>query len=470
MNKRVIFSFLMGSSIFLSTTCCSYGVNPGEKSTAGTASYVTGLTQGEQVISASDAFTGWASYQGNSDLTGAAVSTPSKPGGYGGTVYTVNTRSALLSALSAGNARIIYIDGIIDMTEGMLPSSGKGSTPGLDAFIAKYTAEAVSANSLGSEYVVTSYSAWKTLYASKVSYTANPSGSIVTVQKYLANKWKSQIQIPVKSNTTIIGLSASSGIKGGTLIISGVQNVVVRNLLIQDAYDPFPAIEANDGLNANYDAISIQKSKYVWIDHCTLEDTLAISDEGLDSVTTSDGVMTKWQTYDGLCDITKANDFVTVSWCLFKNHDKTMLIGSSDSDTGDQNHQTITLHHNYFLNCRQRLPMVRFATIHIYNNYYGMDGSAGRSNSYAVGVRKDCQIVAEENYFASGIAYAFKDSYGVVYSAGNILESGVGSTTAMSSSKPWEPTAYYSYTLHQAANVPALVSQYAGAGKLSVQK
>ena len=470
MKKKLIFILFLGFSVFLGTTCCSYGVNPADKNTSGSASYVSGLTEGEQVITASDAFTGWASYQGTSDLSGAAVSAPSTVGGYGGDVYTVNTRSALLSALSAGNARIIYIDGMIDMTDGMLPSSGKGSTSGLDAFIAQYTAEAVSANSLSSEYVVTSYSAWKTLYASKVTYTENPSGSIVTVQKYLANKWKNQIQIPVKSNTTIIGLSASSRIKGGTLIISGVQNVVVRNLHIQDAYDPFPALEANDGLNANYDAISIQNSKYVWIDHCTLEDTLALSDEDLDSVTTSDGVKTKWQTYDGLCDITKANDFVTVSWCLFKNHDKTMLIGSSDTATGDRNHQTITLHHNYFLNCRQRLPMVRFATIHIYNNYYGMDGKAGRSNSYAVGVRKDCQIVAEENYFASGIAYAFKDSYGVVYSASNILEPGVGSTTTMNSLKPWEPASYYSYALHQAANVPALVSQYAGAGKLLVRQ
>ncbi|AEJ18226.1 pectate lyase family protein [Gracilinema caldarium] len=460
-------------SILVGTSCCSYGINSVETAKENTnfgGTIVSGLSEKELVISPNDSSSGWVSYKGSADLAGDSVTPPSSPGGYGGIIYTVNNRAELLAALSSGSARIIYITSMIDMTEGMLPSSGNESSNDLDAFIAKYTAEAISSYSLSSDYNATSYSAWKRLYASKVMYTNNPSGDIVKVHNYLVNKWKSKIQIPVKSNTTIIGISSGCGIKGGTLVINNVQNVIIRNLLLQDAYDPFPALEANDGLNANYDGISIQQSKYIWIDHCTLEDTLARSDNDFDSVTTSDGTKTKWQVYDGLCDITKTNDFVTISWCVFKNHDKTMLIGSSDSYTADINHQTITLHHNYFLNCRQRLPMVRFATIHIYNNLYFMDATAGRTNSYAIGVRKDCSIVAENNYFAKGISYGFKDSYGRVYNGNNIFEEGVQNSSNFTSTRPWEPSMYYEYDIHLANNIPNLVMRYAGAGVLTVQK
>ena len=51
-----------------------------------------------------------------------------------------------------------------------------------------------------------------------------------------------------------------------------------------------------------------------------------------------DGEMMKWQVHDGLLDITNESDFVTVSWCILRNHDKTQLIGSSDKKTGDANH------------------------------------------------------------------------------------------------------------------------------------
>ncbi len=40
-----------------------------------------------------------------------------------------------------------------------------------------------------------------------------------------------------------------------------------------------------------------------------------------------------YQLHDGLLDITNASDLVTVSWNRFLNHDKVMLIGSSDSAT-----------------------------------------------------------------------------------------------------------------------------------------
>jgi pectate lyase len=452
--------------LFLS---CAFGTNnvyQAESYSSGGILVAPDLSDKELTITPADIPTGWASYKGKYDLTGAIVSPPESPGGYGGKVVTVNNRSDLLSALNAGEARVIFIDGFIDMTEGILPAKAKETSSGLNNFIANYTNEAVSMYNLNPYFAVSTYEEWKKLYASKINYASNPSGDIVVLQKYLANKWKNIIQLPVKSNTTIIGVSEGSGIKGCSFQINSVQNVIIRNLTLQDAYDPFPVFEANDGLNANYDLINIQQSKYIWIDHCTLEDTLAVSDEDLDIVTTSDGIKTKWQVYDGLCDITKTNDFITVSWCEFKNHDKTMLIGNSDTYTADHLHQTITLHHNYFLNCRQRLPMVRFATLHIYNNYFVMDSSSGRINSYAIGVRKDSRIVSEHNYFGKGITYAFKDSYGTVSSLHDMLVEGVSIASILSTSESWSPQKYYNYTYHEAQVIPNIVIHFAGANKM----
>ena len=82
------------------------------------------------------------------------------------------------------------------------------------------------------------------------------------------------IVVPVASNTTIIRLSKSSGIKGGSLLLKNVQNIAIRNMKIEDAFDPFPDIEKNDGFNAQYDGVSIESSKNIWVDHCHFKDTV----------------------------------------------------------------------------------------------------------------------------------------------------------------------------------------------------
>ena len=50
-----------------------------------------------------------------------------------------------------------------------------------------------------------------------------------------------------------------------------------------------------------------------------------------------------FQWHDGECDITNGSDLVTVSWNRFTDHDKTMLIGGSDSaSASDRNRLRIT--------------------------------------------------------------------------------------------------------------------------------
>ena len=61
---------------------------------------------------------------------------------------------------------------------------------------------------------------------------------------------------------------------------------------------------------------------------------------------------------------------MTVSWCRFSRHDKTMLIGGSDRHVDDEGHLRVTLHHNLWEDCAERTPRVRFGRVHVANNLF----------------------------------------------------------------------------------------------------
>ena len=90
---------------------------------------------------------------------------------------------------------------------------------------------------------------------------------------------------------------------------------------------------------------------------------------------------------------------VTVSWNRFENHDKLMLIGSSDSAAADRNKLRVTLHHNLFSGIGQRAPRVRFGQVHVYNNFYRITNEENYQYSWGVGV--ESQTYAENNFFAT---------------------------------------------------------------------
>lgn len=421
---------------------------------------VNPTTPTEEVIKASDTPTGYASV----DWTSTAGASSSK-------VVTVSTRADLVNYAGQGGY-LIYVNGMIDMSEGMLPSVGGGSNEKLDAFVKTTTTSLNSSDSTTYPVVYETYEAYKNAYAAACSKTTedgdrNSSATTVSATMWGLNAaYGKIIKLTIKSNTTIIGLTSSSGIKGGTISINGVSNVAIRNLDISDAYDPFPHHEENDGYNAQHDGITIQGStSNIWIDRCTFSDTLALS-----YVMSGGTLQEKWQTYDGTCDIKNTGKYITVSNCKFYNHDKTMLIGSSDSD-GDNTVRQVTLHNNYFLNCGQRLPMVRNTTIHIYNNYYDMNSDKYYSSQYAVGVRQNCIVYAENNYFGSGIKYSFKDSYGKLYLSGNTDNSSSGYNSTVTGSTLFSAAVgAYSYTPVSAEEAKTYATTKAGSGVLSVER
>lgn len=374
----------------------------------------------------------------------------------------VTTKRELKSALRKGG--VIYVSGMIDLSEGMLPEVGGGSTAALDEFVKEKSSGKYS-----------TYKAFMDAYVAACTGGTDDTSSgskkspMYGVQHDLYYAYRDKIYVRIPSNTVLIGIDGASGFMGGSIMIDGVSNVVLRNLVIQDGYDPFPHHEANDGYNAEYDAVAVDNAKNVWIDHCTFADTKTVT-----HVRTGGSLDEKWQTYDGLCDITNASANITISYCKFMNHDKTMLIGSSDSESISNKSRTVTLHHNYFYNCGQRLPMVRLTTVHAYNNYFDVDKSAPYKSQYALGVRYNALIQSEANYYGSGTGYSMSghaSKQGSVYSVGDIDKSANG---RKSGQFVFSKTALfelpYSYAAIPAEDVPEFVKAQAGSGVLPVER
>ena len=199
------------------------------------------------------------------------------------------------------------------------------------------------------------------------------------------------ITVHVPSNTSIIGMD-NAKLKGVNLVLDS-DNVIIRNIQFESPYDYFPSWDPNDGpegnWNSQYDSICIKGGTHIWIDHSSFQD-------GPETVEKYFG--RKYEHRDGLVDITNEADYITISYSTFENHNKTMLIGSSDSKISDEGKLHVTLHHNYFHNVVQRLPRVRFGQVHVYNNYFASDTTNGEyAYAYALGVGKNSQIYAESN-------------------------------------------------------------------------
>jgi len=437
-NYKKQFALLAGSVFTLG---CFMSCQSAPKSSINPVEYIN--TVPSVVVSSSDTATGFANVTLQSE-----------------NAVTVTNKAEFLEALAQGG--LIYVDGMIDLSEGYMPSVAGGSTEKLDALVAA-----------NSDFA--NYAEYKAAYVGSCTAATNDKSSKDPKSEYGATMWalnnayKKIIRPTILSNTTIIGISEGSGFKGGTFIISKVENVVFRNLVIQDAYDPFPHHEENDGFNSQHDNICIQDGSHnIWIDHCTFYDTL-----GIEKVTIADGSEEKYQTYDGLLDMkSKGTTDITVSYCKFYNHDKTMLIGSSDTELKDGN-RSVTLHHNLFINCGQRLPMVRQTNLHAYNNVY-LSSDPVYASQYAVGVRNEAMILSENNYFGEGISFSYSGTdgskKGSLFATGDVDNSVNGRKPGNFnelSEKPFTPE--YKYTLDSSKNVFSVVTQNAGAGKVTIK-
>ena len=335
---------------------------------------------GREVLPQND---GWASF--GAGTTGGSQAIPSQ-------VYVVTNRAELIAALNNGvfsstspsnpsnEPKIIYVDGTIDMN--------------VDDNNQPLTCEDYYRNGYTLEAFLATYdpAMWGT--------EEEPSGPLEDARLASRNAQQDRVRIRIGSNTTVVGLDKHATIRGGWFDIRGSSslnrtNIIIRNLTFEDTYDCFPAWDPTDGesgsWNALYDSISLRNTDHVWIDHNTFRDRETADD----TLPHYFGVL--YQVHDGLLDITNASDFVTVSWNRFENHDKVMLIGSSDSASADRGKLNVTLHHNLFEDLGQRVPRVRFGKVHVYNNYYEIDHPESYVYSWGVGI--ESAIYAQNNFF-----------------------------------------------------------------------
>ncbi|HLO30127.1 MAG TPA: hypothetical protein VK249_13370 [Anaerolineales bacterium] len=325
---------------------------------------------------------GWAAF--STGTTGGSEAMPSQ-------VYVVTNRAELIAALNNGvfsstspsnpsnEPKIIYVDGTIDMNV----DDNNQSLTCEDYYRNGYTLEAFLA-----------------AYDPAVWGRVAPSGPLEAARLISRDAQQARVRIRIGSNTTIVGVDKHATIRGGWFDIRGSTtanrtNIIIRNLTFEDTYDCFPEWSPTDGAlgswNALYDSISLRNTDHVWVDHNTFIDR-DTADSGLPEYL---GVL--YQVHDGQLDITNASDFVTVSWNRFEDHDKVMLIGSSDSATADRGKLRVTLHHNLFEDLGQRVPRVRYGQVHVYNNYYKISNAENYVYSWGAGI--ESAIYAEGNFF-----------------------------------------------------------------------
>jgi pectate lyase len=209
-------------------------------------------------------------------------------------------------------------------------------------------------------------------------------------------KQQNRIRVNLTSNTTLVGLGPDARIVNAHVRVNNIQNVIIRNITFEDAFDCFPQWDPTDGAlgnwNSSYDNISLTGATNVWVDHNAFNDG-----EHPDSAQPV-YFGRPFVIHDGAVDITNASDLATVSWNRFGEHDKVMLIGSSDGATADVGKLRVTVHHNVFDSNVQRTPRVRFGQVHVYNNYYAVKSE---TYGYSWGVGVQSQIYAENNYFVT---------------------------------------------------------------------
>jgi len=236
-------------------------------------------------------------------------------------------------------------------------------------------------------------------------------------------------EVRVASDKTLIGVGKTGEIvEGGFFLRPGVHNVIIRNLTIRDTF-----VEGDwAGKTQDFDGLQMDTAHHVWIDHCHF------SRHG-----------------DGCIDSRKDTTYLTVSWCIFSDHNKTFGIGWTPNVTAQ-----ITIHHNWFRNVGQRNPgggnVLRH---HLYNNYFQNVKSYGNYS------RGRTNTIVQNSVFEN-VRRPHTVDKGTLVATGNIYRN------TNDNGWPWgprergpaffDPGEFYKYTLDEAKDVPGILTRYAG--------
>lgn len=380
---------------------------------------------GRQTLAPDD---GWAAAEGGT--TGGAAAAPEN-------VVTVRTRQELAAAVAGDTPKIVYVRGHLKGGDDCDAYADPGYS--LDAYLEAYD---------------------------PAHWSGPASGPLEEARKRSTANQRKDVVVRIGSNTTIVGAGGGARLTGINLTVQDAENVIIRNLDVQDAYDCFPGWSGEDW-KTEFDNITVSGSRHVWVDHVTLGD----GDRPDSAEPKYFGKV--WLHHDGLLDVVNGSDLVTVSWSKFADHDKSLLWGNSDSATGDRGKLRVTLHHNEFRGLIQRVPRVRYGRVHVYNNSYVWSPQS----LYAWGAGKESAIYAQNNHFSAGtpaekIIYNWGGT--AIHAEGTYVGNrpvdalaafNAANDPDLSGDVGWTPTLHG--RIDPAPAVPGLVRARAGAGRVS---
>lgn len=253
-----------------------------------------------------------------------------------------------------------------------------------------------------------------------------------------------RIELKGISNVTIVGVGGGAVFDQLGIHIRDSSNIIIQNVNVRNVKKSgSPTSNGGDAIGMESDV------RNVWVDHATLEASGG-EDEG----------------YDALFDMKDNTRYVTLSYSVLRNSGRGGLIGSSESDTSNG---FVTFHHNLYQNIDSRTPLLRGGTAHSYDNHF-----VGLAKS-GINSRAGAHVKVENNYFQDSkdvLGTFYTDELGYWQVAGNIYDNvtwtSEGEENHPAGPNPQSNTSVsipYSYSLDDAACVPDIVSQTAGANK-----
>lgn len=275
--------------------------------------------------------------------------------------------------------------------------------------------------------------------------------------------------LKLTSNKTLLGVGDKAFLNRIGIVIQTQSNIIIRNIKFSMRNVPVSKTDENKiiawrngaevilsdpdciGIQADLTSAKVNYGHHYWVDHCEFYN----------------GDAPNKDRYDGLLDMKNNVQFTTISWCNFHDHDKACLSGKGNSDNYPR---TVTMHHNYFHNIEgSRLPLQRGGIYHYFNNM-----QEGCSDGYdlregAVGYVEKCYFkdtkapVMPGGGEATLVDLVFENCKRIPseYAVDGVKYDELYTIPASTYRPP------YTYTADAVADVPTIVPQYAGIGKIA---
>ena len=281
-----------------------------------------------------------------------------------------------------------------------------------------------------------------------------------------------------KMNMTFEGVGDDATVYGFGFLLRNATSVEFRNLAIMRCLDDAMSLDTNNS--------------HVWI-------------HNMDFFYGKKGGAADQAKGDGTVDIKANSQYITVAYNRFWDNGKASMCGMK-TESGPN---YITYHHNWFDHSDSRMARIRTMSVHMYNNYYL------HNDVYGVGATMGSSVFMESNYFdatkrpimsskqgtdAKGDGTFSGENGGLIKAYGNVFANKPDnfsyvpyaenntSFDAYEVSNPSEqvpasvktlvggtsydnfdtnPSLMYAYAANKAADVPAIVEGFYGAGRLN---